>query len=385
MDFSLDEQQTMLRDSVKGYLDRSYGFEKRRALIHESGSFDSDHWRAFAEMGWLGASLPEEVGGSGGGAEEAAIIVGEMGGALVVEPFVAVAILAAQTLLHSGGDNAHRLCAEIASGEGRPVLAHNETGARGDVAFVETRAGPIGERHRLNGIKSLVLGGPNATAFLVSARHEGGVGELDGVSLFLVSPDAPGLSRRDVRLVDGSRASELVLRDVELPDSARIGTVGAALPAIATGHAHATVALCSEALGAMDRALWITRDYLQTRRQFGQPISSFQALQHRMADMLVELELSRSAVYRALAYLDSPPARRDHAVSVAKAQIGKACKFVGGQAIQLHGGIGVTEEYIIGHYFKRLTLIDNMFGTVQMHLARIAALGRADDGGSTFN
>lgn len=382
MDFLLDEEQTMLRDSVRGYLDRSYTFSARRSLVHAGGGFDANHWNVFVEMGWLGAALPEDVGGYGGGAEAAAIILEEFGRALVVEPFLAVGVLAAETLVHAGGDLARDLCKRLITGRARPVLAHNEEGARGEIMFVETRAKKDGDEYRLSGRKTLVIGGTFADTILVSAREAGEASDPDGVSLFAVPVGAPGLSQQHMRLADGTRASEITLRDVVVERAALLGSPGTALEAVAHGYACATVALCAEALGAMDRALWITRDYLLTRQQFGQLIGSFQALQHRMADMLIELELGRSAVYRALAHLDAPPLERDHAVSIAKVQIGKGAKFVGGQSIQLHGGIGVTEDYVIGHYFKRLTFIDNAFGPVQTHLARIARTGAALEAGS---
>jgi alkylation response protein AidB-like acyl-CoA dehydrogenase len=371
MDFTLNNEQTMLRDSVRGYLDRSYGFEMRRKFLSD-GSADSQRWHTFAEMGWLGAGLSEEAGGYGGGAEESAIILEEFGRALVTEPFLAVAVLTAQVLSRIDGEPARMLREGLVTGTTRPVLAHAEDEARGEVDFAATRAVPSAEGFRLSGRKALVAGAPSADTLLVSAREAGEAADPSGISLFAVAPDAPGLLLRPVRLADGSRAAEIVLNDVLVEADVRIGPAQGALPAIRHGYAHAIVGICADALGAMDRALWITRDYLLTRQQFGQPIGNFQALQHRMADMLIELELSRSAVYRALAHLDAPEAERDRAVSLAKIQIGKAAKFVGGQSIQLHGGIGVTEEYIIGHYFKRLTCIDNAFGNPQHHLSQIA-------------
>lgn len=372
MNFELDEMQTMLKDSVARYLEKNYDFETRRRLVHDQGGFSDAHWSTFVAMGWLGASLSEEQGGHGGGAVEAAIIMEEFGRVMVIEPFLAVGVLAAQTLAGIGGDVAIGLIRAIVAGDSRVVLAHGEAAARGGIAHVATTAARDGEGWRIHGAKALVLGAPFADRFLVSARTSGAVGDAHGISLFLVPADAEGLTILPFRLADGTRAAELVLENVWAGADAILGEIDGAWQALDRAHAHAIVAVCAEAVGAMDHALWLTRDYIRTRKQFGVPIGSFQALQHRMADMLIELELCRSTLYRALANIDADPGTRAHAASVAKVQMGKSAKFVGGQAIQLHGGIGVTEEYAIGHYFKRLTLLDNLFGPVQAHLSVIA-------------
>jgi len=373
MNFELDEMQTLLKNSVAHWTAKNYGFEARSKLVHEGGGFSEAHWSAFVEFGWLGASLAEENGGYGGGPIEAAIIMEEFGKALVAEPFFAVGVLAAQTLIGMGGEAAIALVHAMQAGETRAVLAHAEAAARGDVGCVSSTARRTGAGWSINGRKAMVWGAPFANQFIVSARSFGATRDRQGISLFPVPADAPGLSRRNARLCDGSRAAALSFTDVSIPQDALLGTEGGALDALARGQAHGIVALCAEAVGVMDRVLWMTRDYLLMRKQFKQPIGNFQALQHRMADMLIELELSRSVLYRALSRLGSPVDERDHAVSLAKVQIGKAAKFVGGQAIQLHGAIGVTEECAVGQYFRRLTLIDNSFGSVQNHLQRIAA------------
>jgi len=372
MEFEYNEVQAMLKDSIAKYLEKEYEIDKRRKLIHEGGGFSEAHWNNFVEMGWLGASLSEEEGGYGGNAIEAAIILEEFGKVLVVEPFLAVGVQAMQTLLGIGNETSQVLVQEIISGDKRIVLAHSEPQARGAVDYVETTAESIDGGFRLQGTKSLVLGGPFAQQFIVSARTSGQAKDQDGITLFLLDANAAGITKRDFRLADGSRASELTLDNVEVAPEHVLGEVGNGYAALDRGWAHTIVGLCAEAVGAMDRALWITRDYLKTRKQFGQAIGNFQALQHRMADMLIELELSRSVLFRALAHLDADPVARAHAVSIAKIQIGKSAKFVGGNAIQLHGGIGVTEEYSIGQFFKRLTFIDNAFGTVQYHLKRVS-------------
>lgn len=376
MDFEPSGEQQLLKDSVSRFVEREYTFEARRALAR-AGGFGEANWRTFADMGWLAVGLPEDVGGLGSGIVEQGIIAEGLGAALVLEPWLEVAVLAGRALERSGGAAAAALLEQMAAGEARPVLAHGEAGAFAELAWVETRAERRGDGWVIDGRKTMIGGAPFATHFLVSARTSGEPGAAEGISLFLLPADAAGVTRTDVRMADSSRASELVFDAAALGADALLGAEGGAFTAIADAHAHALVALGAMAVGAMDRVVWMTRDYLNTRVQFGKPIGTFQALQHRMADMLIEVEMSRAQVFRAMAHLPKAPAERDRAVSSLKVQIGRSAKFVGGNAIQLHGGIGVTEEYAVGHYFKRLTMIDNMFGTVGLHLDRMAALGAA--------
>jgi alkylation response protein AidB-like acyl-CoA dehydrogenase len=371
MEFSLSEEQQLLKDSIARFVEREYAFDKRQKLISEGGSYSAANWHIFADMGWLMLGLPEDKGGLGGTLVDTAIIMEEFGKALVVEPFLHVAILAARVLIEAGSDS--DLIESIGTGEALPVVAHSEAGAHGALNWVEARATPSGSGWRVSGVKSLVHAAPFATHFVVSARTSGEAGDESGISLFLVFPEASGLTRKDARLADSSRASEITFADC---DATLISTQGAALPIIETAYAHATVALCAEAVGALDKALWTTRDYLQTRQQFGVPIGTFQSLQHRMADMLIELEMARSQVYRGLAYLNAERDERNRAISSMKVQIGRSIKFTGYQAVQLHGGIGMTEEYLIGHYFKRLHMIDNALGSVGAHLDRMAGIER---------
>jgi alkylation response protein AidB-like acyl-CoA dehydrogenase len=371
MEFGLSEEQQLLKDSIARFVGREYGFDKRQKLITEGGGFSDANWNIFAEMGWLMLGLPEAAGGLGGTPVDTAIVMEEFGKALVVEPYLSVAILAARVLIEAGADA--DFISTIGSGESRPVVAHGEADAYGTLGWVETRAEKADDGWLLSGQKSLVHAAPFATHIIVSARTSGEPGDPRGISLFLVAPDVAGLTRRDGRLADSSRASELMLDGCK---GVLLGDEDLALPVIAAAYAHATVALCAEAVGAMDRALWTTRDYLQTRQQFGVAIGTFQALQHRMADMLIELEMARSQVYRALAFLDSAPDVRDKAVSSLKVQIGRSVKFIGAQAVQLHGGMGMTEEYSIGHYFRRLFMIESTFGTSGVHLERMGMLDR---------
>lgn len=374
MDFSLTSEQEGLQDSVRRFCEREYAFERRQALL--SGEAFKN-WETFAELGWLGAGLPEELGGFGGGVIESALILEQMARALVVEPFLASAVIATQAVARAAStEQVETLLAPLVAGEKIACLAHAESAVQMLDATVETRATKTKDGYRLNGHKCFILGAPQADWLLVSARTSGAAFEAEGISLFLVPASVAGVERLNYNAVDGRRVSDIVLSDVQVGADARIGAEGAAFEAIDYARDCGLVGLCAEAVGAMDSALWLTRDYLKTRKQFGVTLATFQALQHRMADMLVETELARSMLYRAIAALghDNPQARRQ-GVSAAKAQIGEAGYFVGAQAVQLHGGIGVTEEYIVGHYFKRLVLVRGLFGSTDQHLVRFAQCG----------
>jgi len=371
MDFTPTAEQDALVDSVRRFRAREYDFEARRTVILSPDGMREAHWATFAELGWLGAGLSEAAGGYGGGPIETALICDEFGRGLVVEPFVAH-VVALEALAALAPDARADNIAAMIAGEARLVLAHYEAAGRGDADHVETRAELHGTGFRLAGAKALVAGGAQAGGFLVSARDGA------GISLFLVPADTPGLTVRRYRTLDNHRVADLDLDGVEVGGDALVGLRGGAMPGIARALDHGAVATCAEAVGAMDAALWITRDYLRTRQQFGTAIGQFQALQHRMADMLIELELSRSILYHALAVLmRDDPAERAIGVSAAKVKIADAAAVVGGQAIQLHGGIGVTEEHAIGHYYRRLYVIARSFGTVDTHLERYRALAFA--------
>ena len=376
MDFTLSAEQQALVDSVRRFREREYDFDKRRAIIGAREGMLEGHWQTFAELGWLGAGISEDAGGYGGGPIENALILEEFGRSLVVEPFVAH-LVAARLLAEIAPQARADLIAAMIAGEERIVLAHYEAAGRGDARHVETIVEPQRNGFRLTGTKVLVAGGAQAGRFLVTAR------DGDGLSLFLVPADAAGLGRKSYRTLDNHRVADLLLDGVTVDAGALVGERRGAMDAVALALDHGVVALCAEAVGVMDQALWITRDYLKTRQQFGMPISNFQALQHRMADMLIETELARSMLYQALAALGRNDARaRALGVSAAKVQIADAAAFVGAQAIQLHGGIGVTEEYSIGHFYRRLYVIARTFGDADVHLARyreIAFTGLNDE------
>ncbi|MBG6286994.1 acyl-CoA dehydrogenase family protein [Pseudomonas nitroreducens] len=373
MDFQLNEEQNMLKDSVRRFMQDNCAFDKRSDVV-EKGSFNGGHWQQMAELGLLGLAVPEEFGGMNCSALETALIMEEIGRSLCVEPYWAVAVLAARTLQASNDTKAFPLLQAFCLGELLPVLAHEEAAARGNPAFVQTTATDMGDgRWRLDGEKVAVIAGNVAELLIVSARTAGHDADEFGISLFLVDPKASGVERRDLRLIDNRWASHLKLRGVELGPKNLLGRAGHGLEALRQGQEHALVALCAEAVGVMEQALWITRDYLKIRKQFGQPLSDFQSLQHRMSEMLIELELSRGMLHYALSALDLDAPARNRALAAAKAHIGKSGHFVCGQAIQLHGGIGVTEEYVIGHYFKRMTMINQTLGTSLYHFEQLAA------------
>jgi alkylation response protein AidB-like acyl-CoA dehydrogenase len=364
VDFTLSEEQTMLQDSVRRYAERDCELETRRALIAKGG-FDAKRWSAIAEMGWLAAGLSEQHGGFGGGLLDEAVLLEEVGRGLVPEPLRDCGLLPARLLA------AHEdLLAPLLAGEVVYAIAHGEEAARGRASWVEARAERSAGNYRLGGRKTRVLGGAAAQRFLVSARLAGDADATEGLGLFLVERGSAGLNVRDYRLVDGTPACDLEFDALELPPSALLDAEAGA--AIAGLMQDAAVGACAETVGAMEQAIWIARDYLRTRKQFGVVIGSFQALQHRMADCHMALEQARSMLYRALSFVDGDASARAVAISAAKAQVGRSAQFVAAQTVQLHGGIGVTDEYIIGHYFKRLLVLEASYGNSAFHLGEVA-------------
>ena len=360
MDFSLGEEQTLLRDSVSRFVAQQYGFEARRTVVAQGG-FSRTHWTAFAQMGWLGAGLSESVGGYGGTAVETALIAEGLGRGLVVEPFVEIAVLAAYALLPAREATAATALGALIDGGCIIVPALQESAAE------LTSAGS--GRLRLSGRQTTVIGPAHADRLLVAATEAG------GLSLLLLDATETGVQRRDYRLIDGSPASDLHFDDVDVDAARRVSPPGSAAATIAAARDHAIVAYCAHALGVMDLALTTTRDYLLERRQFGVPIASFQALRHRLADMLIAQEQARGTLHGALAALSSTNTiERRRSIAMAKAQSGRSGRFIGAQAIQLHGGIGMTEEYVIGHCFKRLMVLDQLLGSTSSHLAALVAM-----------
>lgn len=375
MDFSYTETQDMVRDTLARFLADTYDFETRKGMIASEAGRDPGVWRALAtELGMLGAPFAEDHGGLGGGAIENMIVMEEMGRVLAIEPWLSTVVIGGGALKAVGGSIADATIPAIIGGDVIIGFAYAEPQGRYHLNHVATTARRDGAGWVLNGHKSVVIAAPWATHLLVSARTGGSRSENEGISLFLIPANLPGIVRRDYPTVDGFRASEVYFENVAVPGEALLGGEGAALPLIERIVDEATAAVCAEACGVMDRLHAGTLDYAQQRKQFGQPIARFQVLQHRMVDMFMELEQARSITLMATLKLDEEPAARKAAVSMAKARVAQAAKFVGQNAIQTHGGIGITEELAIGHYFKRATMIEGQFGSADHHLARYEAL-----------
>ena len=376
MDFSFSEEQTLLQDSVERFIQNDYAFEARQKNVRDEQGFSAGNWKTFAELGWLGVPFSEADGGFGGSAIESMIMMEQFGKGLVVEPFLPTVVLAGGAL-KIGGSAAQKekYLAGFIDGSLQGALAYAEPQGRFNLADLTTTAKKQDDGYVLNGYKAVVLNGPAADVLVVSARTSGDQRDPEGVSLFLVPANAQGLARRDYPTVDALRASEITLENVKVAADALIGEEGRGLPIIEQVVDEGILAIGSEAVGCMEVLYKDTVEYCKTREQFGQPIGKFQVLQHRMVDMFMEHEQSKSLMYMAAMRLDEGyTAEAQKAISAFKVQVGKSGRFVGQSAVQLHGGMGMTEELRIGHYFKRLTTVDTLFGNVDFHLKRFGAL-----------
>ncbi len=372
MDFSLTEEQTLLRDTLGRFLQDRYDFEARRKITASEAGWSPDIWRAFAEeLGILGAPFSEALGGLGGGPVENMIVMEALGANLVVEPYLGTVVLAGGALKHAGGDLAEELIPAIVGGEAVFAFAYVEPRGRYDLADLQTTARREGDGWRIDGRKGVVVGAPWATHLLVTARTAGGRRERAGVSLFVVEASAPGIGRRDYPTVDGRRASEIAF---EGAPARLLGEADAAMPLVERVIDEAIAATCAEAVGAMRRMHAATLDYARQRKQFGRAIADFQVLQHRMVDMFMALEQSVSMTFFATLKLDAPDAQRMAAASAAKAKVAAGARAVGQDAVQIHGGIGMTDELALGHFFKRTTVIEALFGDADHHLKRYERL-----------
>ena len=380
MDFDFTDEQRLLDESVRRLVKDEYTQEKRKARMALPDGFDRGLWARYAELRLLGLPFAEEHGGFGGSAVETMIVMESFGRGLVLEPYLATVILGGGLVSLAGTAQQKKwVLPKVAEGKLMLAFGHGERQSRYNLADVETRATRDGSRYVLNGAKGVVLHGESADTLIVSARTGGGTREAKGITLFFVNAKEKGVSVRGYPTVDGLRAAEITFDNVTVGAESVLGTPDDAFPVIEHAVDRAIAALSAEAVGIMETLNAVTLDYLKTRKQFGVPIGSFQALQHRMVEMVVEHEQSKSmAILAALSADSAGRAERRRAVSAAKIQIGKSGRFVGQQAIQLHGGIGMTDEYIAGHYFKRLTMIDQTFGDHDYHLDRFAevALGR---------
>jgi pimeloyl-CoA dehydrogenase small subunit len=377
MDFSLSDEQRLLRDSVERLFADHYAFEARKRYGQEPGGWSRAMWKRYGDLGLLGLPFDEQYGGSAAGPVETMIVMEAVGRALALEPYLATVVLAGG-LLRLGGGEAMReeLLPKITSGDLILAFAHAERQSRYDLGSVTATARRDGANFVIDGGKSLVLHGDSADKFVVSARLAGAPGDAHGIGLFLIDAKSPGVSVRGYATVDGLRAAELALSGVRVEPAAVVGPPGAAFPLIEQVTDIAMAALCAEAVGAMASMHELTIDYMKTRKQFGVAIGGFQVLQHRAADMLIALEQARSmAMLATMMAAESDTRERRQAVSAAKVQIGKSGRFIGQQAIQIHGGIGMTMEASVGHYFKRVTMIDTLFGDADHHLGILAEAG----------
>ena len=375
MDFSFTDEQALLQDSVQRFIQNSYAFDSRQKLIKTEDGFSRENWASFAELGWLALPFSEESGGFGGTAVETMILMEEFGKGLVVEPYLTT-VLMSGSIIEAGGSSAQKegVLAEIMAGTKLAALAYVEPQARFNLADVTTTAAAEGDGYVINGFQGVVMGGPSADVLIVPARTAGEQRDEAGITLFLVDANSNGISKRDYPTIDGGRASEITLENVTVDASAVIGEVGGGFALLEVGINNGILGVGAEAVGAMEVLYKTTVEYCKTREQFGQPIGKFQVLQHRMVDMFMEHEQAKSLLYMAAIRMsenDAEEARK--AISALKVQIGKGGRFVGQQAIQLHGGMGMTDELNVGHYFKRLTAIETLFGNVDYHLKKYSA------------
>jgi len=366
------EEQTMLHDSADKYLRENYSFENRQATVKKSRGFSAEQWQMFADLGWLAMTFEEEAGGFGGGALETMILCEQFGKYLVLEPYLESVVLVGG-LIAAGAQPAikEHYLSGLMTGELQGALAYLEEGNVANPHYVETKAEATGDGYVLNGSKAVVLNGPEADMFLVSARvGDSSIDAKEGISLFVVDKSRQGLHCNNYKTYDGRSACELQLDNVAVDADALVGEIGNASTMAAPIFSRAIVAVCAEAVGAMDALLEATVDYTKQRKQFGQSISSFQVLRHRMVDMYMEIELTRSLLMATAWKLDNGSGDAEQCVAALKAKVGKAGRYVSHNAIQLHGGIGTTDEFSVGHYFKRLAAIGVMFGSRDSHLSR---------------
>jgi len=379
MDFDLSEEQRLLKESLDRLIGDRYAFEQRKGYAQSPQGWSRELWGQFAELGLLGLPFEERHGGSAGGPVETMIAMEAFGRALALEPYLATVVLGGGFLRHGGSaEQCADLIPQIADGSLTVAFAHTERQSRYDLYDIETRAVRDGAGWMLDGKKGVVVHGDTADKLVVTARVGGSRRDRDGVAAFIVDGKTAGVSRLGYPTQNGLRAAEITLANVRVGPEGALGEPGKALPLIERVVDEAIAALCAEAVGAMAVMHELTVEYLKTRRQFGREIGSFQILQHRAVDMLIALEQARSmAMFATMMAAEENAAERRNAVAGAKVQIGRSGKFIGQQAIQLHGGIGMTMEYKVGHYFKRVTMIDTMFGDADHHLRQLARRGAA--------
>jgi len=377
MDLSLSDEQRLLGDSAGRFIAGRYTFEQRRAILQSREGFSRDIWREIAELGWIGLSVPEEFGGLGAGAVETGLVMEALGRALVVEPYLSTAVISAQLVAALGTqEQKSELLPKITEGKSILAFAHVEPQARFALEDVSTMATRADDGWRISGRKDLVLSAPWADTLLVSARMSGNQRDRAGIGVFAVAAATAGISVTPYQTLDGARAANIEFIDVAAPADSLLGDIEDALPAIEKAADTAIIAMMSEAVGCMQVLLETTIAYTKQRIQFGKPLADNQVLRHRMASMAVKIEEARASALNAILSADADPLPRARAVSSAKVKVCRAGRFVAEQAVQLHGGMGVTEELNVGAYFKRLMAIDVVFGSPEFHLQRHAQLSR---------
>jgi alkylation response protein AidB-like acyl-CoA dehydrogenase len=375
MDFNFTEEQQLLADTVRRFVREHYSFEARREILKSKDGWSRELWQQLAGLGLTALNVPEEHGGLGAGPIDTMLVMNALGEGLVLEPFLSAAVITPALLSRiDDAKAAADLLPAVASGERIVILAHQEPKTRGEMNHVATRAEKSGDSYVLDGHKSVVTNGGAADELLISARTSGKTDDRDGISLFRVAPGANGLKLKSYRTIDEQQAADMELTKVKVPATALVGAEGRAFAAIEAAHDLALSAICAEAVGIMKAVNAATLEYTKNRKQFGQPIAKFQVLQHRMADMFLNAEQATSMSYLAAIKCVEPDAgERRRALSAAKVAVGQAGRFVGQQAVQLHGGMGMTDELIVSHYFKRLTAIDLTFGDTDFHIQQFIA------------
>jgi alkylation response protein AidB-like acyl-CoA dehydrogenase len=371
MDFNLSQEQSQFADALRRWVEKDYSFEQRKNIINSDAGVSSEAWSALAELGATALPIPEEQGGFNGSGVDMQVIMQELGRGLVIEPYFAT-VMAAEFLKKVGGHAA--LLERIATGELKMASALAEKQSRHDLFDIITSATKNDAGYLLNGVKTVVLHGAQADQLIVSARSSGNARDKDGISLFVLDAKTPGVSCKGYRTIDGFRAADISFAQVQVPSSALLGSVAQGWETLDAVADYGTTLLCAEAVGVMEAIFAATLDYLKTRQQFGVPIGKFQVLQHHMADMFMEMEQARSMATLAAVKVSSNDAEeRRRTVSAAKARVGQAARLIGQQAVQLHGGMGVTNELPAAHMFKRLTMIELSLGDTDHHLARFVA------------
>ncbi|MDB3880767.1 acyl-CoA dehydrogenase family protein [Gammaproteobacteria bacterium] len=375
MDFTFNEEQTLIQDQVDQFIQKEYDWETRQSLSNSDLGFGDNNWQKFAELGWLGISTSEECGGFGGSAIESMLIMEAFGKGLVVEPFLETIIMCGGLLDEHGTDQQKSSILESAiEGKMHLAMAYAEPQSRFNLSDVVTEAKEEGDSFVLNGYKSVVMNGPSANKLIVSARTSGAQLDENGITLFLIDGNAEGLNKTNYKTVDGRRASDLTIENVKVTKDDIIGQINDGFTLLDSSIDRAILAISAEAVGAMEVLYKTTVEYTKTREQFGTSIGKFQVLQHRMVDMFMEYEQCKSLLYMATMKQEEGSIDSKKAISGLKYQVGKAGKFIGQQAVQLHGGMGVTDELNVGHYFKRLTTIGTIFGNTDYHLKKYSSL-----------